>query len=84
MSGNDGNKLEEKKPYTKPTLTVDGKVSELTAAGENNAKQDSSAKKTFAKPNLAIYGTIFDLTKMVGPNGPPDGGGISGMQGSQI
>ena len=42
MRENGGNKREEKKPFTKPTLTT--------------------------------YGTIRDLTKLVGQNGPADGG----------
>jgi hypothetical protein len=47
---------------------------ELTAAGETNAEEGSSAKKSYMKPALTIYGTIRDLTKMVGLNGPLDGG----------
>jgi hypothetical protein len=74
MSDNGGNKPEEKKPYAKPMLTVEGKASEFTPGGKANAKNGGSAKKNYTKPNLTTYGTIRDLTKMVGINGPADGG----------
>ena len=74
MRENGGNKLEEKKPYTKPTLTVEGKASEFTSVAKTNAENGGSAKKSYTKPTLSVYGTIRDLTKMVGQNGPSDGG----------
>jgi len=84
MRENGGNKLEEKQPYTKPTLTVEGKASEFTPVGKTNAKNGGSAKKSYTRPTLTTYGTIRDLTATVGRNGPADGGGISGMQNSHI
>ena len=84
MRENGGNKLEEKKPYTKPTLMVEGKASEFTPAARTNAKNGGSAKKSYTKPTLTIYGTIRDLTKLVGPNGPADGGGSPPKTQSQI
>ena len=74
MSDNGGNKPEAKKPYAKPILTVEGKVSELTSTGKTNAKNGGSAKKSYAIPTLTEYGTIRDLTKLVGQHGPADGG----------
>jgi hypothetical protein len=72
-------------PYTNPTWKVDVRVSELTAAAETNAEEGSSAKKSYTKPTLTIYGTIRDLTKMVGVDGPMDGGNpSSGMFKTQI
>jgi hypothetical protein len=84
MRENGGNKLEEKKPYTKPTLTVEGKASELTAAGKTNAEDGGSAKKLYTKPTLTAYGTIRDLTNAVGQNGPADGGSITFMTQSHL
>ena len=84
MRENGGNKLEEKKPYTKPSLTVEGKASELTPVGKTNAKNGGGAKRNYAKPTLTVYGTISDLTKAVGPNGPADGGGSPPKTQSQI
>jgi hypothetical protein len=74
MKKNVGNRTEGKKPYTEPTLTVDGRASELTAVRKTSAKDGGSAKKSYTKPTLTIYGTIHDLTKQVGINGPSDGG----------
>lgn len=74
MRENGGNKLKEKNPYTKSTLTVEGKASEFTPVARTNAKNGGSAKKSYAKPTLTVYGTIRDLTKLVGQNGPADGG----------
>ena len=76
MRENGGNKLEEKKRYTKP--------SELTAVGKTNAKDGGSAKKLYTKHTFTIYGTIRDLTKSVGQNGPADGGVITAMTQSHL
>jgi hypothetical protein len=84
MREHGGNKLEEKRPYTRPTLTVEGKASEFTPAAETNAKNGGSAKKSYTKPALTIYGTIKDLTKTVGQTGPADGGTISFMTQSHL
>jgi hypothetical protein len=74
MSDNGGNKPEEKKPYAKPMLTVEGRATEFTPVGKTDAKNGGSPKKSYTKPTLTTYGTIRDLTKTVGPTGPLDGG----------
>jgi hypothetical protein len=74
MIDNGGNKREEKKPYARPMLTVEGKAGEFTPAGKTNAKNGGSARKSYTKPTLTTYGTISDLTKMVGGVGQVDGG----------
>jgi hypothetical protein len=83
MRENGGNKLEEKRPYTRLTL-FEGKASEFTPAAETNAKNGGSAKKSYTKPALTIYGTIKDLTKTVGQTGPADGGVIFQMTQSHL
>jgi hypothetical protein len=84
MSHNDGNKREEKKPYAKPMLTVEGKAGEFTSVGKTNAKNGGSAKKSYTKPTLTTYGTIRDLTKQVGGSGSLDGGSLTGMTKTQL
>jgi hypothetical protein len=84
MRENGGNKLEEKRPYTKPRLTVEGKASEFTPVAKTNAKNRGSATKSYTKPTLTIYGTIKDLTKSVGQTGPADGGVLTNMTQSHL
>jgi hypothetical protein len=84
MRDNGGNKPEEKKPYAKPMVTVEGKACELTAAGKTNAKNGGSAKKNYTKPDLIVYGTIRNLTKQLGVDGSIDGGALSGMVKTQL
>jgi hypothetical protein len=84
MRENGGDKLEEKRRNTNPTLTAEEKDSVFTPAAETNAKNGSSAKKSYMKPTLTRYGTIRDLTKTVGVNGPADGGSIQFMTQSHL